>query len=102
MLVHSLAWRKLHNIDRILEVYKLPEVLGRYYPGGWHYCDKDGRPLYIIKLGQMDVKGLMRSVGEEAILRHVLSVNEEGLRRAEEATQKRGDVQLVPAPALLT
>lgn len=31
----------------------------------------EGRPLYIIKLGQMDVKGLMRSVGEEAILRHV-------------------------------
>ncbi|KAI8794138.1 SEC14-like protein 1 isoform X1 [Biomphalaria glabrata] len=90
MLVHSLAWRKLHNIDKILEGYKLPEVLERYYPGGWHYCDKDGRPLYIIKLGQMDVKGLMRSVGEEAILRHVLSVNEEGLRRAEEATQKRG------------
>ena len=31
----------------------------------------DGRPLYVLKLGQMDVKGLMRSVGEEAILKHV-------------------------------
>ncbi|CAG5123336.1 unnamed protein product, partial [Candidula unifasciata] len=90
MLVHSLAWRKLHNIDRILDGYKPPDVLEKYYPGGWHYCDKEGRPLYIIKLGQMDVKGLMRSVGEEAILRHVLAVNEEGLKRAEEATQKRG------------
>ncbi|XP_012937593.1 SEC14-like protein 1 [Aplysia californica] len=90
MLVHSLAWRKLHNIDRILDGYKPPEILEKYYPGGWHYCDIDGRPLYILKLGQMDVKGLMRSVGEEAILRHVLAVNEEGLRRAEAATQKRG------------
>lgn len=25
----------------------------------------------MLKLGQMDVKGLMRSVGEEAILKHV-------------------------------
>ena len=31
----------------------------------------DGRPLYVLKLGQMDVKGLMKSVGEEAILKHV-------------------------------
>ena len=31
----------------------------------------DGRPLYILRLGQMDVKGLMKSCGEEALLRHV-------------------------------
>jgi hypothetical protein len=33
----------------------------------------DGRPLYVLKLGQMDVKGLIRSDGEEAILKHVSS-----------------------------
>ncbi|XP_078316638.1 SEC14-like protein 5 isoform X2 [Crassostrea virginica] len=90
MLVHSLAWRKLHNIDKLLETYSPCEVLLQYYSGGWHYSDKDGRPLYVLKLGQMDVKGLMRSVGEEAILKHVLYVNEEGLRRADEATKSRG------------
>ena len=31
----------------------------------------EGRPLYILRLGQMDVKGLMKSVGEEAVLKHV-------------------------------
>lgn len=90
MLVHSLAWRKLHSIDKLLETYTPSEVLLQYYSGGWHYSDKDGRPLYVLKLGQMDVKGLMRSVGEEAILKHVLYVNEEGLRRADEATKSRG------------
>ena len=35
----------------------------------------EGRPLYVIRLGQMDVKGLMRSVGEEAILKHVSSLS---------------------------
>lgn len=31
----------------------------------------DGRPLYILRLGQMDVKGLIKGVGEEGILKHV-------------------------------
>ncbi|XP_076458817.1 SEC14-like protein 1 isoform X2 [Babylonia areolata] len=90
MLVHSLAWRKLHNIDRLLETYTCPDIIEKYYPGGWHYFDREGRPLYVLRLGQMDVKGLMRSVGEEAILKHVLAKNEEGLMLAAEATNKRG------------
>ncbi|KAJ8318370.1 hypothetical protein KUTeg_003461 [Tegillarca granosa] len=90
MLLHSLAWRKLHNIDRLSETYKPSEIVEQYYCGGWHYSDRDGRPLYILKLGQMDVKGLMKSVGEEALLRHVIAVNEDGLKRAEEATKSKG------------
>ena len=30
-----------------------------------------GRPLYVLKLGQMDTKGLLKAAGEENILRHV-------------------------------
>lgn len=28
----------------------------------------DGRPLYILRLGQMDVKGLLKSIGEDELL----------------------------------
>lgn len=90
MLAHSLAWRKLHNIDHLLHTYKPPDVLQKYYTGGWHYYDKDDRPLYVLRLGLMDVKGLMKSVGEENLLKHVLWVNEEGLQRASEATKLKG------------
>ena len=31
----------------------------------------DGRPVYILRLGQLDVKGLVKSVGYDSILRHV-------------------------------
>lgn len=31
----------------------------------------EGRPLYLLRLGQMDVKGLVKSVGEEGLLKHV-------------------------------
>lgn len=28
----------------------------------------EGRPLYILRLGQMDVKGLLKSIGEDELL----------------------------------
>ncbi|XP_038064649.1 SEC14-like protein 1 [Patiria miniata] len=90
MITESLAWRKQHQVDKILSTWQPPEILTRSFAGGWHYNDIDGRPLYIVRLGQMDVKGLIKAAGEEAILRHVLSINEEGLRRTEEATRKAG------------
>ncbi|KAF2978571.1 hypothetical protein EK904_011607, partial [Melospiza melodia maxima] len=46
----------------------------------------NGRPLYILRLGQMDTKGLVKALGEESLLRHVLSINEEGQKRCEENT----------------
>ena len=36
-------------------------------------CFTDGRPLYILRLGVIDVKGLMKAVGEENLLKHVSS-----------------------------
>ncbi|KAH3871855.1 hypothetical protein DPMN_035070 [Dreissena polymorpha] len=75
MLVHSLAWRKLHNIDHLLHTYTPPEVLTKYYTGGWHFSDKDGRPLYVLRLGLMDVKGLMKAVGEENLLKHCMHLH---------------------------
>lgn len=53
-------------------------------------CGTDGRPLYVLRLGQMDTKGLVRALGEEGLLRQVLSINEEGLRRCEENTRVFG------------
>lgn len=36
-----------------------------------YVCFEDGRPLYILRLGQMDTKGLVKALGEESLLRHV-------------------------------
>ncbi|XP_071954552.1 SEC14-like protein 5 [Antedon mediterranea] len=90
MITASLAWRKQLKVDQILRTWEPPELLTNYWPGGWHYSDIDSRPVYVLKLGQIDVKGLMKAVGEENILRHILSINEEGIRRTEEATRKTG------------
>ncbi|XP_030653817.1 SEC14-like protein 5 [Nomascus leucogenys] len=90
MLRQSLSWRKQHQVDLLLQTWQPPALLEEFYAGGWHYQDIDGRPLYILRLGQMDTKGLMKAVGEEALLRHVLSVNEEGQKRCEGSTRQLG------------
>uniref|UniRef100_A0A8C6WGV8 SEC14-like protein 1 n=1 Tax=Neogobius melanostomus TaxID=47308 RepID=A0A8C6WGV8_9GOBI len=90
ILCQSLTWRKQHQVDYLLETWTSPQVLQDFYTGGWHHHDRDGRPLYILRLGHMDTKGLVRALGEESLLRHVLSINEEGLRRCEENTKVFG------------
>lgn len=87
MLCQSLTWRKQYQVDYILEMWRPPSFLEEHYGGGWHFHDRDGRPLYILRLGQMDTKGLVKALGEEALLRHVLSINEEGQKRCEENTK---------------
>lgn len=89
-LCQSLTWRKQHKVDFLLDTWERPQLLQDYYTGGWHYHDKDGRPLYVLRLGQMDTKGLVRALGEEVLLKQVLSINEEGLRRCEENTRVLG------------
>uniref|UniRef100_A0A7N8WWV0 SEC14 like lipid binding 1 n=1 Tax=Mastacembelus armatus TaxID=205130 RepID=A0A7N8WWV0_9TELE len=85
ILCQSLTWRKQHQVDYLLESWSSPQVLP--YVG---HLRADGRPLYILWLGQMDTKGLVRALGEESLLRHVLSINEEGLRLCEENTKVFG------------
>lgn len=57
MLSETMKWRAENSIDDMLTSYKKPDVLTGHFPGGWHHSDMDGRPLYILRLGHMDVKG---------------------------------------------
>ncbi|KAL7070356.1 hypothetical protein ACQ4LE_010254 [Meloidogyne hapla] len=88
MIVNSLLWRKQHNVDKILQDFVPPPLLVKYFPGGWHYQDNQGRPLFILRLGQMDIKGLLRSVGLEAIVKFTLSICEQGLLKTADATKR--------------
>ncbi|XP_054289717.1 protein real-time isoform X2 [Macrosteles quadrilineatus] len=90
MLSESLTWRKKHAVDRIIAEYQAPQVVKDYFPGGWHHSDKDGQPLYLLRLGQMDVKGLLKAIGEDGLLKLTLHVCEEGLKLTDEATRVRG------------
>jgi len=88
MLSASLIWRKKHGVDKILLEYQVPAVVRDYFPGGWFHLDKEGRPVFHLRLGQMDVKGIVRSVGEEGLTKLVLHICEEGLRLSEESSHR--------------
>ncbi|CAB3374888.1 Hypothetical predicted protein [Cloeon dipterum] len=89
-LCQSLQWRKKYQVDKILSEYTCPEVVTTYFPGGWHHTDSEGRPLYVLRLGQMDVKGLVKTIGEDGLLTLTLHVCEEGLQLLDEATRREG------------
>lgn len=88
MLSASLIWRKKHGVDKILCEYQVPPVVRDYFPGGWHHHDREGRPVFLLRLGQMDVKGIVRSIGEEGLTKLTLHICEEGLRLSEESSHR--------------
>ena len=63
-------------------------VVRDYFPGGWHHYDHEGRPVFLLRLGQMDVKGIVRSIGEEGLTKLTLHICEEGLRLTEESSHR--------------
>ncbi|CAF0977101.1 unnamed protein product [Rotaria sordida] len=88
---HSLAWRKKNCIDRLLMDYEIPEMIQRFFPGAWGGNDRDGRPIYILRVGDIDVRGIMKAVhGEDVWIRHILYLVEEGLNKCEENTKLFG------------
>ena len=68
--------------------YQLPLAVKDYFPGGWHHYDHEGRPVFLLRLGQMDAKGIIRSIGEEGLTKLTLHICEEGLRLTEESSHK--------------
>lgn len=91
MLQESLKWREENNIDQMLNEYKPSPVITKYFLGAWHQTDKQNCPIFILRLGHMDVKGLLKSIGEEVLLKHCLHICEEGLQLIEQATNKTGN-----------
>ncbi|CAF1241450.1 unnamed protein product, partial [Didymodactylos carnosus] len=90
-ICHSLAWRKKNGIDKLLLYYEVPEVIQKYFPGRFLDADRDGRPIFILRLGEMDVRGLMKSLkGEDEFIRYTIYLVEQGLQKCNENTKLFG------------
>ncbi|KAF8874142.1 CRAL-TRIO domain-containing protein [Mucidula mucida] len=74
MLQECEQWRKDFGVDDIVKNFdfKEREEVNKYYPSYYHKTDKDGRPVYIERLGLLNIKALYAITTQERQLQRLV------------------------------
>ena len=74
MFTNFVKWRQDENVDSIIDEFQFDEreAVQEIYPHGYYGVDKLGRPVYIERIGILDVGKLFEVTTEERIVRHYM------------------------------
>ncbi|KAF5387698.1 hypothetical protein D9615_000005 [Tricholomella constricta] len=74
MLIAAEQWRKDYGVDDIIKNFEFTEKreVDKWYPQYYHRTDKDGRPIYIERLGQLDITALYAATTQERQLKRLV------------------------------
>nr|XP_015892404.2 phosphatidylinositol/phosphatidylcholine transfer protein SFH9 isoform X1 [Ziziphus jujuba var. spinosa] len=72
MWSEMINWRREYGVDSIVKdfVYNEYEEVQRFYPHGYHGVDKEGRPVYIERLGKIEPTKLMNVTTVDRFLKY--------------------------------
>ncbi|GKZ16684.1 cytosolic factor, phosphatidylinositol/phosphatidylcholine transfer protein [Aspergillus brasiliensis] len=75
MFVDCEKWRKEFGTDELVRTFEYPEKakVFEYYPQYYHKTDKDGRPVYIEKLGKIDLNAMYKITTGERMLQNLVT-----------------------------
>ena len=78
-----MEWRLVNDVDNIVEKWKPPEVLLKYYSIGTSGFDKFGGAVWISASGRTDMKGILQSVSKRDYIRFIVYITEMSNRLAQ-------------------
>ncbi|XP_054825585.1 phosphatidylinositol/phosphatidylcholine transfer protein SFH11 isoform X3 [Prosopis cineraria] len=81
MFLNFLQWREDFRVDMLPKEFKFTEYteVKKCYPNGYHGVDRHGRPLYIERIGMIDLKRLLEVTTIERYVKHHVSEQEKTL-----------------------
>jgi len=74
MLLAAEKWRKDFGVDELVRTFRFPELeeVDKYYPQSYHKTDKSGRPVYIERIGNLNMKALYACTSQERLLQRLV------------------------------